>query len=228
MQTEHQRLIEDVEKLREKGYHKSALELFTEMIEMAKRDHNLEVETSALGHRIVCNKLMYRHDPNPVYLKKMEEDCLTGINLPVSDEQRAVFFLRLGDLLELKGRFEEAKRQIETAYKYVKKGGIEEVEYLGHLGIALYHTKLKSTAFTILENAINKASKVSDFREFHMLIVLSKINAWLCRVAFVDHSPIAGLKAFCRGYFQAWKLRIKYKMPERLLEYHNNMFGYFL
>ncbi len=216
--------IEYAEKLREQGQPYEAMALLTEVILQAQAVGQLNLVASALGHRILCYKHLFQNTGNEVHLMNMEENVAHGLALPIAEPEKAVFYLRQGDTFLLRNDAPQAESAYGAAYELITKGDHTEAEYLGHLAEAKSLNSKHSEAIELLLQAIGIANTAQPARLFHKLVILSGLQARLIRAALACKKYGLAVGAFINGYTIAWWLRLRYRMPQRLNQYHAAIF----
>ncbi len=218
--SEWQDKIDLAETQREKGEIEEALSLLTQVIDEARECSNYSVLASALSHRVLCYKHLYQNTRKDKYLDLLEEDVDEGTQLDIPEQKMAVFYLRSGDITKLRGYSFLALDFYEMAYECVKKGGVEECEYAGHYAEALADSGEWQEANNIIIDALHLLYSLTDVRPFHRLILLSGLFARQVKALRVGKKYFRAVIIFFLGYLLAWKLKLVYKMPQRLNQYH--------
>jgi tetratricopeptide (TPR) repeat protein len=213
------------ENLRERGRTVESISLLTEVIKEAETTGDNLILASALGHRIVCYKHLYQNTGDEIYLELMEEDIGTGVDLDISENGKAVFYLRYGDVNKLRGYKLLALDCYEMAFDEVKKGGVEECEFAGHYAEALVDAGQWKHANELITEYMELLDSLKDIREFHRCILISGLCARKVKALLAGKRYFSAVWAFFRGYILAWKLKLSYKMPQRLNQYHQQLFG---
>lgn len=217
--------IQRAETSREKGNTFNAIDLLTEVIQESKITGDSLILASALGHRIVCYKHLYQNTKDEQYLVLMEKDIRLGFKLDVPLEESAVFCLRDGDLYKLRGCHTWAIDCYELAFGLVKKGGVEECEYAGHYAEALVDAGHWKQAIEIITDSLEVLANLNDVRPFHRAILVSGLYARKIKALMAGKRYFSAVSTFFHGYALAWKLKLRYKMPQRLNQYHQALFG---
>ncbi len=216
--------IEQAEELREQGQPYEAMALLAEVILQAQVGRLHGLIASALGHRILCHKHLFQNTGNEAHLVNMEEDVAHGLVLPIEEIGKAVFYLRQGDTFLFRNDALQAERAYGAAYELVAKDDHTEAECLGHLAEAKTLNGKCSEAVELLLQAIGIANTAQHVRLFHKLVILSGLQARLIRAALACKKYGLAVGAFVNGYSIAWWLRLRYRMPQRLNQYHTAIF----
>lgn len=233
--------INQAEKLRELGATKAALEILDHVVWKIKHvldySDNMNILAQALAHRIICHKHIWQNTGDEFSLREMLVDVINGELLPVSTEDKAVFYLRHGDCLSSMNMHNSALEQYRLAYESVKKGGVEEVEYLGHLAEALVGANRvnASEALNYLDQAMDLMKKIESGpneqkpRDWHSLIIWSGLygrKAFVLRKSLHINFFSRSLQAFAwlwQAFVLAVRLKNKHGMPQRYNQFFQRL-----
>lgn len=212
--------------IREKGNPLLAGGLLTEVVNFCY-DNCLDLICArALGERIVCSKHLYQKEALQIYLSQMMDDIKKGKTLCVSESDHAVFYLRHGDVCASLGEHAKAEDLYYQAHSLVRKGGAEEVEYLGHFAEALANNSASTDwnleramslfrkAFLILDGIPEEHLDIK-----HRLIILSGLHGRLATVAFKSRRFVLGVRSLHACWRMSRDLAHKHNYPMRLEQF---------
>jgi tetratricopeptide (TPR) repeat protein len=219
-----QQRIEQAEILREHGDTAGALSMLTAIISEASEAQDYQSLASALGHCIVCFKHLFQNGGGEDHLRGMEQDIEQGFGLPIPEAGKAVFYLRLGDVQMLRGNLPAAEAAYSKAYEVVSKGDHTEAEYLGHLAEAKAFNGKCAESIELLNQALAYMKTCPNVRPFHRVVIVSGLKARMIRAALKCGRYELAISSFVYGYAQAWWLKVNYRMPQRLNQYHSAIF----
>ncbi len=178
-----------------------------------------------LSQRIICNKHLWQNKRDLKYLKLMSEDVLSGLNLKISKNEKAVFCLRCGDVFAAQDDFDKAEENYQLAYDLVNKGDFAEAEYLGHLAEIKSRNGKNAEALKLFEKALFIMQTQAEIRPFHKLIIESGLYMRLAKCLFATAHYYMAMKFLFRSYKMCLKLKFIHGMPQRLKQFHQNLSG---
>lgn len=209
----------------ERGERSWALEELTSIIETVDFTRKPLAIAAALGIRIVLRKHSWQNEGNIAYLGAMQADICTGINLQIPDEDKAAFHLRDGDVSASIGDHRTAEMKYELAYRCVRKGSLEEVEYLGHYGEALANNSKSAAGLEKIKRALEIMSCDLTGSPEHRYIIISGLYGRLAKCAFKNWRFILAIRAYREGLRLAKILAYDYGMPQRLNQFRLRLRG---
>lgn len=221
-----EKLIDIAVDIRERGNALKAGGILTEVIRDSY-DNCFDITCArALGERIVCSKHLYQNEGLEIYLNQMEVDIQKGWQLNVGPEDKAVFFLRFGDVHASRGQHDEAEKQYWLAYDHVRKGGKEEAEYSGHIAEALVNDQnaddqKKDQAKGLIDRAFKIIDRVpqAEIDIKHRLIILSGLHGRMAKVALSSKNYLLAFGSLWRCWEMSRELAHKYNYPQRLKQF---------
>lgn len=215
--------IEQAEILREQGKPHDASLALSLIIKGCEQTGNADDLALALAHRILCDKHIFQNGGWDVHLEFMNLDIEQGLALPISPSAKSVFMLRKGDYLTFQNKLEEAEAAYAQAYQLVEKDGYTEAEYLGHWAEAKARVGKIDEALTDLATAVSYMKTCLNVRPFHKAVIISGLRARTIKPALsARRYGLAGL-SFAHGYSLAWLLALRYRMPQRLKQFHQQL-----
>lgn len=226
MESTSKNLIREAERICEQGHPHEAMEILNRVIENTRKNGDPEMESSALGHKIVCLKHIYQNTRDEKTLEKIHGHIKLGMMLPISEQHKAVFHLRLGDVYTARQDYQNAERSYRKAARLVRRDKIVHPEYLGHYAESKAVNGKPLLAIVLILIALRKVDEAKDIlRPFHRLILVSGLYARLAKSAIKARKFPLALSALFKGYALAWWLAIKHKMPQRRKQYHLALMG---
>jgi len=219
-------LIKQAEKVREEGNSTLAAHMLGIALQDAERLGRDELIGETLGQLIVCLKHLYQNGDKSS-LASMEQMVARGLVLKISDQSKAVFLLRQGDVYTFKKEYKPAEASYNAALRLVlKTNGYLAIEYKGHWAESLLKIGRDSKYVSrLIEDAINDLAKVTDVREFHRLIILSGLYARLAKSQKQSWQFIRAYRSLRKCYQLCKQLRNQYNMPQRLNQFYQNLPG---
>jgi tetratricopeptide (TPR) repeat protein len=212
--------IERAELLRERGDVNSAFRLLSKVIDDSILDGDVATTATALGQRIACYKIMFQEVKDIIYFEAMEKDLEFGLALPVSESDKAIFFLGKGEVCLFMNDSEEAERFFEKACEVVPKGGFIEAEFNGYLASAKSINGKSKEALRLLDKSLALTQQKVPQR-FKKISVIAELHLYRICVALSCGKYRAAISSFLKGYLRARWLKLRFGMPQRLKEYHD-------
>ena len=219
-------LIREAERICEQGHPHEAMEILNRVIENTRKNGDPEMEGSALGYKIVCLKHIHQNTGSEKVLEQMHGHIKLGMMLPISEQHKAVFHLRLGDVHTAMRDYKNAERSYRKAAWLVRRDKIAHPEYLGHYAESKAVNGKPMLAIILILIALRRVDEVKGIlRPFHRLILISGLYARLAKSAIKARKFGLALSALFKGYSLAWWLAIRHKMPQRRKQYHLALIG---
>ncbi len=194
--------------------------MLTAIIAEAREAEDYQSVGSALGHRIVCFKHLFQNGGGDGLLRNIQQDIQQGLALPIPEADKAVFYLRSGDVHMLRGDLSAAESAYSKAYEVVLKGTHTEAEYLGHWAEAKALNGKCAEAIRLIKQARDHMKTCPNVRPFHRVTIVSGLEARMVRASLKCKRYGLAITSFVHGYGLAWWLKIYYRMPQRLNQYH--------
>lgn len=219
--SEFKKLITKGEIAREKKDYKTALACFDEAMLISGTQRRWDDFVEALGHKIVIDKNFWQTTKDKGFLESMWADVELGLRISkmkkLPGRYRAVFQLRMGDILLQEKKFKKSVPWFRQALKSLagtpKNAGYSE--YLRHLAEGLILAGKEREAKKNLRRSLRLLQKDRNVRPFHRLNLELAIIACLA-LAIRKEDPKKSKELFNQAVSMAKKLRDKYKMPMRL------------
>ena len=219
-------LISEGELAREHRKYDKALSCFDRAIRIAGSEGENVAMMAALSHRALVWKHLFEQTGRRNFLELTKADSEAGLAVAKSDksvpaEVTAPLLLRLGDYYRLMRDRELALSYYHQALDVVSKSSPGKVaEYESHYALALIEKGQVKKGFMLLSECLQAIQADQSYRPFHRLIVESGI--WLRMAeAYKGKNPAAYEKALTEAEKLAKTLKIKHKMPMRLVQVEN-------
>lgn len=226
------RMIKQAELLREHGDTWGSIDQLMEARELIRDSGEgplslgaLMVLAEALGHEIVCFKHLYQNTGKLEYLDYMAESVSEGLDLEIPDEQKAVFYLRRGDILTSLNEYEDAERSFQKALDLVELlENHTTAEYMGHLGESMTKNGKAEKGVEIILKALHLMNR-QKVEEWHRLIIVSGLYGRLSKAALKSGKYQLAFSSLWATYKMARKLKKEHGMPQRLNHFYQRLLG---
>lgn len=200
--------------VREKGQAIEAITLFAKAEACASRIKREDLLSKSLQHKIICYKHLHQKG-YPGALHEMEFCVKAGLALDINSNEKAVFYLRKGDVLQEQKRYSDSNAAYRTALFRIPVGSSSEPEYLGHYGLSCALAGNITAGKSHVEAALKKLDKVTDLEDWHWLIVRSGLYGHLAQIHKMSWSFRSAYRYTMLYLDDALVLRDKYDKPMR-------------
>ena len=215
--------ITEAELLRENGHIKPSKILLSKQILRAAEIGNDELKASALAQQIINFKHLYQNTKEYFHLVEMQVLIAEGMDLELSNAQKAVFHLRKGDLQTFNCNYDKAHFEYKTALKNTKSHTLEHAEYLCHFGESYIPLGEYDKARLCIRGALEAMKKVTEIRDWHRLVVESRMWGCYSKVCLHQFRIILALKYAKKYWLMARELRDKHGKAQRLNQFYQQM-----
>lgn len=218
-------VICEMEIARERGQTTYALEGLRAIRSKAVEQENLEAIGLATAHIVVCYKHLYQNTGIHTHLLTMEKEVKQGLVLSVPDRFKAVFWMRYSDIECERGNFEQAQFCCRQAHFLIRKNSHSEAECLGRWAYIKTMLGELSRAEELFASATTIFAVSEGFRTFQRITLESGLLARRIPLCLAQKRYASAAKCFVRGYWLAWEYRFRYRMPQRVRQYHRGIRG---
>ncbi len=218
-----QHLIGRLEIARERGQTTYALEGLRAVRAQASEQGDLEAVGLATAHIVVCLKHLYQNTGTHSHLLIMEKELKQALALPISDRFKAVFWMRYADIECERGNFKQAEFCCREAHSLTSKNSHAEAECLGHWAYAKTSLGELSEAEALFARATTIIAGNDGPRTFQRVTLESGLLARRIKLCLARKQYACAVKCFIRGYSLAWEYRLRYRMPQRVRQYHQGL-----
>jgi tetratricopeptide (TPR) repeat protein len=179
--------------------------------------------SSILGHRAVYLKLWYDSTGNDYLLEKLDITVYRGINLKISDSDKATFYLRFGDLEMIRNNLINAEKQYRKAYELViLSGRIDKSgEFLGNWAASLTNLNRPKEAVKKLREALKSSRAHPVECPWHNLNIISGHYRSLAKACLKAGKYGTSIRALWKYWHLADILDKKYQKPERKKQFYS-------
>lgn len=215
-----QHAIGQMEIARERGQATYALEGLRAIRSKAVEQENLEAVGLATAHIVVCYKHLYQNTGIHMHLLTMENELKQGLALPVPDRFKAVFWMRYSDIECERENFDQAQFCCRQAHFLISKNSHAEAGCLGRWAYIKTMLGELSRAEELFASATTITAVSEGLRTFQRVTLESGLFARRIPLCLAQRRYASAVKSFIRGYWLAWEYRFRYRMPQRVRQYH--------
>jgi hypothetical protein len=218
-----QHAIEQMEIARERGQTTYALKGLHAIRAAGAEQENLEAVGLATAHIVVCYKHLYQNTGINTHLLTMENELKQGLALPVPDRFKAVFWMRYSDIECERRNFEQAQFCCRQAHLLISKNSHAEAECLGRWAYIKTMLGELSRAEELFASATTIIAVSEGLRTFQRVTLESGLFARRIPLCLAQRRYASAVKCFIRGYWLALEYRFRYRMPQRVRQYHRGI-----